>query len=534
MTTANFLDSGTVHGLPRQVDVLIVGSGPVGSTYARRIADLAPRARILMVEAGPRLTDRPGVHVANIADETEREQARRRSEGRALTRGEPPAASLPLRDLALLNSEKGPTPQPGVFFVDPVAAHEGRPGTLSAAAMSCNVGGMGSHWAGFAPTPRGRERVRFIPNDEWEDALAVGKRLLSVTQQATLHSATWGEFRKSMVAAFDGPRPEADRFQDGPFAARLDPSGAAPYRTGPDVILGDLASRPRDTFAIAAETLCRELLLDGRRVAGALLEHLPSGRTSQVLARVVVVAADSLRTPQLLWRSGIRPAALGHYLNDHQMIGGMVLPRYLDAPDDPEAFMSEAVVRGPAVFGQGWIPYCDDVRPVHGQVGQIEIQQPNGRTVGMAFLGFMLPKDIRFEDCVRFRDDVLDAYGMPSIEFDYQLTERDQTLIELAEGLVERGTAALGDAVPGMGSWSQPPGSSLHYMGTVRMGEHDDGESVCDSHSRVWGLDNLFVGCNGVIPSPIACNPTLTSVSLASRAATAAAAVAVGSDWSVR
>ena len=44
---------------PEHVDVLIVGSGPAGSTYARVVGDARPDVSILMVEAGPRLRGVP-------------------------------------------------------------------------------------------------------------------------------------------------------------------------------------------------------------------------------------------------------------------------------------------------------------------------------------------------------------------------------------------------------------------------------------------------------------------------------------------
>jgi choline dehydrogenase-like flavoprotein len=64
-----------------------------------------------------------------------------------------------------------------------------------------------------------------------------------------------------------------------------------------------------------------------------------------------------------------------------------------------------------------------------------------------------------------------------------------------------------------------PPGASLHYQGTTRMGETDDGESVCSPDSQVWQVPGLYVAGNGVIPTATACNPTLTSVALAVRGA---------------
>jgi choline dehydrogenase-like flavoprotein len=59
-----------------------------------------------------------------------------------------------------------------------------------------------------------------------------------------------------------------------------------------------------------------------------------------------------------------------------------------------------------------------------------------------------------------------------------------------------------------------PSGSSLHYLGTTRMGTTDDGTSVCGPTGRVWSTANLYVGGNNVIPTATACNPTLTAVAL--------------------
>ena len=46
---------------------------------------------------------------------------------------------------------------------------------------------------------------------------------------------------------------------------------------------------------------------------------------SELRADSVVVCADALRTPQLLFASGIRPDALGRYLNEHAFVTGRVL-----------------------------------------------------------------------------------------------------------------------------------------------------------------------------------------------------------------
>ena len=58
----------------------------------------------------------------------------------------------------------------------------------------------------------------------------------------------------------------------------------------------------------------------------------------------------------------------------------------------------------------------------------------------------------------------------------------------------------------------------------MRMGAEDDGSSVADPYSRVWGFENLLVGGNALIPTATTMNPTLMSVAIAVRGAREAAA----------
>src|SRR5436309_7100162 len=114
------------------LDALIVGSGPVGSAFARAVHERAPNAQILMLEAGPLLTARPGVHVKNIADAGERARAQLLSEG--------PGVEAVAATAAADGVPEAGRARPGTAFVD----RDNR--AFPDGATSTNVGGMGAHW----------------------------------------------------------------------------------------------------------------------------------------------------------------------------------------------------------------------------------------------------------------------------------------------------------------------------------------------------------------------------------------------------
>jgi hypothetical protein len=259
------------------------------------------------------------------------------------------------------------------------------------------------------------------------------------------------------------------------------------------------------------------LVEDGRAV-GVLVHDRQTGADHEVRARFVVVAADALRTPQVLFASGVRPPALGRYLNDQpQQVFAVRLRDVAPAAGTAHDPRGDSTITEQS--GVSWVPYTDE-EPFHGQVMQLDaspiplvgddVPAP-GSIVG---LGWFCGKDLQAEDRIEFSDSETDDVGMPKPQVHYRLTERDHETLERARESILRAARSLGEFI-GDAPLMLAGGASLHYQGTTRMGATDDGTSVCGPTSEVWGVSGLYVAGNNVIPTPIACNPTLTSVALA-------------------
>jgi choline dehydrogenase-like flavoprotein len=494
---------------PERVDVAIVGSGPTGAAYARILSEQAPGARIAMFEVGPTVSDPPGAHVKNIADAAELARAQERSEG-------PGAGAATVSSPGAVKSGQRRA-RAGTYLLEDGYAQEGEDG-LPVAAFSSNVGGMGAHWTAACPRPGDSERIGFLDEEGvLDELLAEGDRLLSVTADAFDAAPFSGLVRERLSAVVDEGRPEGRRVQRMPLAVHRRDDGRLVW-SGSDVVFGDV-TRANPAFSLHDESLVTRVLVDDGRASGVEVRDLRDGSTHEIAARFVVVAADALRTPQVLWASGVRPDALGRYLNDQAQVVFASRLRDVSAPDAPEGgdgALSET-------SGVSWVPYTDEL-PFHGQIMQLDASPiplaeddpvVPGSIVG---LGLFCAKDLQPSDRVAFDDARTDAYGMPAMRIHYTLTERDHAVIERAKREIVRLGKAVGEPIDDR-PFVMPLGASLHYQGTVRMGSVDDGTSVCDTYSEVWQTPGLFVAGNGVIPTPTACNPTLTAVALAVRGA---------------
>ena len=135
-----------------------------------------------------------------------------------------------------------------------------------------------------------------------EGHVAEAEKLLHVNLAAFGDSAQAGAILVRVRAKFS-----SDGLEVRPLPSRptRSPTGrsAGPYRTS--CLRRSSTTRPsrRDAVRPSADR--------GRPRRRAVLRDLPTGAEESFRADVVVVAADALRTPQLLLASGIQPDALG-------------------------------------------------------------------------------------------------------------------------------------------------------------------------------------------------------------------------------
>ena len=492
---------------PPRVDVAIVGSGPTGAAYARILSELAPDATIALFEAGPVLADPPGLHVKNIEDVDERLAAQRRSEGLR------PHTATKEEDAYADPAER--VMRPGTHLLPEGFQEPGEDG-IPALAMSTNVGGMGAHWTCACPRPGGAERIAFLP--DLDELLDEAERLLAVDRHPFDDAPYADVVRDRLAAEFDPGRPEERRVRAMPLAVHRRPPTARLRGADPDVVFGDV-TRGNPNFTLFAEAPARRVLVEHGRAVGVVVRDLTDGTEHEVRARFVVVAADALRTPQVLFASGVRPKALGRYLNDQpQIVFAVRLTDVAHTAAEQHDPRGDSTITEQS--GVQWVPYTD-ADPFHGQVMQLDASPiplvgddvPGAgqhRRAGLVLCEG--PPGVRPGRVLRRPRPT--TTGCPSRGSTTASPSATTARSRRSREAILRAARSLGEFI-GDAPLMLSGGASLHYQGTTRMGLHDDGTSVCGPTSEVWGVSGLYVAGNNVIPTPIACNPTLTSVALA-------------------
>jgi len=274
---------------------------------------------------------------------------------------------------------------------------------------------------------------------------------------------------------------------------------------------------------------------DGSQIEYAEIQNLSEWQTLHVKASTYIVCCNAYLTPQVLYNSGIRPEPLGRYLTEQPMAFCQIVLRQdiVDRiPDNPEFAERVRAYReqnphDPVPIPDGepepqvWIPVSDD-RPWHCQIhrdafnyGDVSPNVDSRLVVDLRWFGIVEP---RHESRITFSDRHQDSFGMPQPTFEWFLSAEDRRKQHRMMTDILRAAEALGGFLPGSEPQFVTPGLPLHVTGTTRMGTSPD-DSVVDANSQVWGVENLYLGGNGLIRRGSASNPTLTSVAMAVKAA---------------
>ncbi len=513
-----------------KADVLIIGSGPIGSTYARIL--VGSGRTVTMVDAGPQLSPVPGSHLRN-----ERRYQYNKNNFEDLVAANCWRYSVPTQA-----GYQDTLDKTAFWDISDQAFNFHNPGqkpelNLPAAAGTYAVGGMFTHWTAAAPRQHPvLERTPIIPANEWDDLYKTAEGFFNVhtnqfdfDRQRVVKKALTDHF-VGLPSSYPYPVPADYPVQNLAVAAErrtgFGKDQEYVHWTGVDTVLGPLLTdtEQRKRFTMLPEHLVTRLEHKDGKVTAAHIQDFSTLSETTIEADDFVVATGAIFGPQLLWASGIRAKALGCYLND-QIVASCLVVLSRENAEKLKSGNSADPIGIPlwAPEPEVWIPVSEK-RPWHSQIhyDPINFTTPGGEFVDERLLVFMQwfgMTEAEEHNRITFSDKIPDLMGMPQPTFEYTASQAAAKRAHEMIGDMASASLAVGGWLPGQLPQFEPPGASLHFASTTRMGATDDGKSVVDPYLKHWGFDNLWVSGCGAIPEMSACNPTLTAAAMAVRSA---------------
>jgi choline dehydrogenase-like flavoprotein len=480
-------------------DVAVIGAGLVGAAVAAELTRAG--AEVVLIDAGWSPTHAPASHLRNA----------------------PPCARDAALYYDLVHAHLRPvsiTRPPKSLLGDDVPVAEEANGFNSVQVSTSNMigartttgaGGMGSIWTCVAPRFSIVERWNTIEGSDWDALYERAEQALAVGTEP--HSGSKRQER--MLAAFRAANSgsEADI---APVAASRDAGGGITW-TGPREIVTRGLGRA-ELHALLPHHAVRRLIHANGRVRAADAVDLLTGEATQLDADVFVLALGALRTPALIFASGLcqQPeSALGRWLSDHPLCRGqVVLNREIAGAyeEDRQPFLVVPMSAKRPFHG---LVVCDAYETATLE-GNVDLRL----LISLYWYALAEPQ---YENRIVFDERRRDHVGLPQPTFEYRVSGAEEERTSLALEDLRMHGHAIGRFLPSRPPRAAAPGSSMHYLGTTRMGQRDDGGSVVDPTGRVWESPNLYACGTGVIPTSTATNPSLTAVALALRTADAIA-----------
>jgi len=293
---------------------------------------------------------------------------------------------------------------------------------------------------------------------------------------------------------------------------------------------------------IRPHSVVHSLIFDSasRKVTGVRVIDGQSKAALEFHGRIVFLCASTLESTRLLLNSATTefPAGLanssgqlGHNLMDHTMGGGaggripgnedktsfgrrpngIYVPRFRNVKSKHPNFL-----RGYGMQGGGWRQGWERGIELAGFGSEFKQMLIYPGPWMMDFYGFgeCLPNDGNY---VELDKEVKDEWGIPALRIHCQWRDNERAMLQDMSIAAAEMLAAAGakDITPYLED--NPPGLTIHEMGTARMGR-DPKTSVLNSHNQAHDIKNLFLTDGACMVSSSCVNPSLTYMALTARA----------------
>src|SRR6201996_5791487 len=289
-----------------------------------------------------------------------------------------------------------------------------------------------------------------------------------------------------------------------------------------------------------ANAVVREITIDkntGQPDGCRFVDRL-TRREMHVKARVIVLAAGTLESTRLLLNSGAKGSGLanssglvGRYLMDQiygagitcsvpearngkatkELMGGSaIVPRFRNITTKHDKFLRGYALNVSSRLGA--------LEPRNFAAYGAKLQQKLREYEGSAFYVTVMGEVLgRYENHVRIDKQKVDAWDIPVLNIQTRYTDNE---FNMAKDAVEVSCAvadAAGFEVLSKNDVPNPPGYSIHEVGTCRMGD-DPKKSVLNKWCQSHDHKNLFVVDGAGFVSAGWQNPTMTILALSMRA----------------
>lgn len=289
-------------------------------------------------------------------------------------------------------------------------------------------------------------------------------------------------------------------------------------------------------------SVVHSLIFDARtrRAAGVRVIDAESKAAIEFRATVVFLCASTLESTRILLNSatpefphGLANSSgeLGHNLMDHISAGGATalipgnedrfevgrrpngtyMPRFRNVKSKQKDFLRGYGFQGGG-HRDGWNRGI--IQAGFGADFKKALSQPGPWRFSFFGFGECLPNH---DNYVEVDKEKLDAWGIPTLKIHCAYGENE---LALRKDMAVAGAEML-EAVGGKNIFpfqrDDPPGLTIHEMGTARMGL-DRKTSVLNSFNQAHDVKNLFITDGAAMASSSCVNPSLTYMALTARA----------------